>query len=49
MNQDKYVYIKNDYAKNIYFMHKGAAGFVHLNSNNNNVISVDLGEGDNYG
>ncbi len=49
VNQDEYVYIKNDNADNIYFMIKGAAGFVHLNSPNHNVIFIDLGEGDNFG
>ena len=49
VNQDTYVYIKNDDAENIYFQHLGAAGFVHLNPNNHNIIFVDLGEGDNYG
>jgi hypothetical protein len=30
-------------------MSKGAAGFVHLNYPNCNVIFVDVGEGDNFG
>ena len=42
------MYIKNDDAKNIYFLSKGAAGFVHLNAPNPNVIFVDEGEGNNF-
>jgi hypothetical protein len=30
-------------------MQKGAAGFVQLNSPNNNIIFADVGEGDNFG
>jgi hypothetical protein len=42
------LYLKNDDAKNIYFLSKEAAGFVHLNSPNLNVIFVDEGEGNNF-
>jgi len=49
VSQDKYLYIKNDEAENIYFMFKGAAGFVHLNSPNNNIIFADFCEGVNFG
>ena len=41
--------IKNDDAENIYFLIKGEAGFMHLNSPYPNLIFVDLGEGDNFG
>ena len=49
VSQDKYLYIKNDEAENSFFMLKGAAGFVHLNSPNNNIIFADFGEGVNFG
>lgn len=49
VSQDKYLYIKNDEAENIFFMLKGAAGFVHLNSPNNNIIFANISEGVNFG
>ena len=47
MLQDSYEYVRNDRAYNIFFMLKGAAGFVQHNFKKN-IIFADIGEGDNF-